>query len=301
MMDRELQAIGEKIKHLRQSKLMTQQELAGDKITRNMLSTIEHGTALPSLPTAQYLAERLGVPVGYLLADAKDEAAYRKMLHIANIRHAFSAGDYSGCLSLLNTIFGGAEDDELLLIRAECEFGAALHALDKGWLRYAVHAFDRALSAAAKTVYDTAHLRCRTALYFRYLLGVSPTLGSDVLDVAEIEEARALGDPLSEYIIALEGLEKGNCEWADAYIKRYPDSLYSVRLATLLLIEAGDYKEAQAKLEALLAREELTFGILFYEVFGDLELCYRKNDDYKRAYEFSGSRLGLLERLLEEV
>ena len=241
------------------------------------------------------------MPVGYLLADEKDEAAYRKMLHIANIRHAFSAGDYSGCLSLLNTIFGGNEDDELLLIRAECEFGVALDALGKGWLRYAVRAFDRALSASAKTVYDTAHIRSRTALYFRYLSGISATLVSDVLDVCEIEEARALGDPLSEYIIALEGLARGSREWAELYVKSYPDSLYSVRLATLLLIGDGDYQEAQTKLEALLAREDLTFGILFYEVFGDLELCYRKNDDYKRAYEFSGSRLGLLERLLEEV
>ena len=65
--------IGEKIKSLRQSKLMTQSELAGTQITRNMLSTIEHGTALPSLPTALYLAERLNVPVGYLLAEGEDE------------------------------------------------------------------------------------------------------------------------------------------------------------------------------------------------------------------------------------
>ena len=61
------------------------------------------------------------------------------------------------------------------------------------------------------------------------------------------------------------------------------------------------YPEAQEVLERLLVRDELTFGVLLYEVFGDLEICYRKNDDYKRAYEFSGSRIGLLERLLEEV
>ena len=48
--------IGEKIKMLRQSKLMTQSELAGNHITRNMLSSIEHGTALPSLSTALYIA-----------------------------------------------------------------------------------------------------------------------------------------------------------------------------------------------------------------------------------------------------
>ena len=37
--------IGEKIKRLRSAKLMTQAELAGDHITRNMLSCIENGVA----------------------------------------------------------------------------------------------------------------------------------------------------------------------------------------------------------------------------------------------------------------
>ncbi|MBQ8005809.1 MAG: helix-turn-helix transcriptional regulator, partial [Clostridia bacterium] len=58
--------IGEKIKNLRTSKLMTQKELAGEEITRNMLSQIENGSASPSLQTLRYLAARLGVPVGYL-------------------------------------------------------------------------------------------------------------------------------------------------------------------------------------------------------------------------------------------
>ena len=133
-MNDERVAIGEKVRKLRLSKLMTQQELAGDQITRNMLSTIEHGTALPSLPTAMYLAERLNVPVGYLLADEKEEGAYRKMLHISNIRRAFAAGDHTGCLALLGNAFGGEEDDELSLIRAQCEFGIAMRAVEQGFL-----------------------------------------------------------------------------------------------------------------------------------------------------------------------
>ena len=112
--------IGQKIKQLRLSKLMTQSELAGDQITRNMLSSIEHGTALPSLPTAMYIAERLSVPVGYLLSQGEDEFIYRKMANIANIHRALKAGDHTGCLSLLSA-FGTESDDELSLIRAQCE------------------------------------------------------------------------------------------------------------------------------------------------------------------------------------
>ena len=56
---------------------MTQSELAGDAITRNMLSLIESGTASPSVKTLQYLAERLGVPYEHLLApkEEKEEIA----------------------------------------------------------------------------------------------------------------------------------------------------------------------------------------------------------------------------------
>lgn len=292
--------IGEKIKQLRLSKLMTQADLAGARITRNMLSSIEHGTALPSLPTAIYIAERLNVPVGYLLSDADSDFFYRKMTNIVNIRRAFAAKDYAGCLSLLAS-FGEEQDDELFLIRAECEYGVGRDAFEKGHLRFAAAAWDRSLTAMTKTVYNSDWLRERIAVGFRYLANVSSTLVSDVLDAEEIESARALGDAFVEYVMATEALEVKHSEAAGEFIHRHPDSLYAIRLSALLFMHEGNYVEAQRVLEELLVRDELTFGVLLYEVFGDLELCYRKNDDYKKAYEFSGSRLGLLERLLEEV
>jgi len=41
--------IGIKVRHLRNSRGLTQKELAGDLISRNMLSMIESGAALPSI------------------------------------------------------------------------------------------------------------------------------------------------------------------------------------------------------------------------------------------------------------
>ena len=293
--------IGEKIKALRQSKLMTQSELSGTHITRNMLSSIEHGTALPSLPTALYLAERLNVPVGYLLAAGEDEAGYHKMMAISNIRHAFAAGDFGGALSLVQAVPDAEADDELCLIRAQCEFGIARAELQAGRLRPCAAALDRALRAAEQTIYDTTGLRDRIAVYFRYMQGVSSTIDSDMLDVDEIEDARAFGDDVCEYVLALAQMEQGSENASADYARRFPNSPYATRLQALEWMRQGEYLAAQTALEALLPREDLTFGVLLYDVFGDLEICYRKNDDYKRAYEFAGSRLGLLERLLEEI
>ena len=61
--------LGEKLKQTRLEAGLSQRQLCGDVITRNMLSQIESGKARPSMPTLQYLAGRLGKPVGYFLEE----------------------------------------------------------------------------------------------------------------------------------------------------------------------------------------------------------------------------------------
>ena len=53
--------IGEKIRSARLNKQMTQAEVAGDKITRNMLSAIESGKSLPSMSNFFYICEYLDI------------------------------------------------------------------------------------------------------------------------------------------------------------------------------------------------------------------------------------------------
>lgn len=66
--------LGKKIHLLRIDRKMTQQDLVGDFITRNMLSQIENDVATPSMKTLQYLAEKLEVPISYLVdSDNEDE------------------------------------------------------------------------------------------------------------------------------------------------------------------------------------------------------------------------------------
>lgn len=293
--------VGEKIRNLRLEKLMTQADLAGDQITRNMLCTIERGAALPSLPTARYIASRLNVPVGYLLADEGDDFAYRKMAAMPNVQHALRSGDYAGCLAMLGANLGDAFDDEIALIRAECEYRIAKEAFDNGRLRAAAAGFDRAIAAAKNTVYDTGWIRTRSAVYFRYLSLLSPTLSSDMLEVSEIETAKSVGDDFCAYVLAKEALDDGRRGELSAYLSRYGGTVYAERLSALALMYDGKTDEAIAAFERLLSSDALTVGVLMYEIFGDMDHCCRQVDDYKRAYEFTSSRMGLLERLLEEA
>lgn len=50
--------LGEKLKQLRRLRGVTQKELAGDFLTRNMLSQIERGVAMPSYATIALLSKK---------------------------------------------------------------------------------------------------------------------------------------------------------------------------------------------------------------------------------------------------
>ena len=61
--------LGEKIRCARQEAGLSQRQLCGSEITRNMLSLIENGSAKPSMKTLQYLAARLGKNVSFFLEE----------------------------------------------------------------------------------------------------------------------------------------------------------------------------------------------------------------------------------------
>ena len=61
--------LGKRLKAARLAKKMTQSDVVGTFITRNMLSQIESGTATPSMNTLEYLAGVLEIPMDRLFDD----------------------------------------------------------------------------------------------------------------------------------------------------------------------------------------------------------------------------------------
>ena len=105
--------IGRIIKEARLAKKMTQAEVVGDFITRNMLSQIESGSAMPSVKTLDYLcnvryiqltpselAQTTGSPTG---------AGYLEL------RKLYEAGDYE---KLINASCSDDFKDEFTALRA---------------------------------------------------------------------------------------------------------------------------------------------------------------------------------------
>ena len=64
--------LGQKIKEVRLRKQLTQKDVVGDYMTRNMLSKIENGSAAPSVKTLEFLARALDVPAASIMNDVDD-------------------------------------------------------------------------------------------------------------------------------------------------------------------------------------------------------------------------------------
>ncbi len=106
-------ALGSIIKEARLSKKMTQNEVVGDFITRNMLSQIESGTAMPSVKTLDYLCKVLDIHLEPSeLADSTGSPVGESYL---NLRRLFLAGDYD---KIVNASCSDDYRDELTALKA---------------------------------------------------------------------------------------------------------------------------------------------------------------------------------------
>lgn len=99
--------LGKLIKEARLAKKMTQSEVVGDFITRNMLSQIESGTAIPSIKTLEYLSQKLDISIQMLSKTQSDASASSSgkspdnaMLFrlLKEAKHLYQSGDYQNAV-----------------------------------------------------------------------------------------------------------------------------------------------------------------------------------------------------------
>lgn len=117
--------LGEKLTAARQARGLTQAQAAGEAITRNMLSLLEHDQAEPSLKTLRYLAARLEVPLGWLLEDGDGVSA------LEQARQRWRAGEFAACARLLEAQRTPLPE-EAQLLGCRAALAAAWAALDAG-------------------------------------------------------------------------------------------------------------------------------------------------------------------------
>lgn len=91
--------LGVKIRQARLAAGLSQRQLCGEEITRNMLSQIENGSARPSMSTLAYLAARLGKSISYFLEEEAVTSPNQAVM--ARAGDAWENGDFGEVLKEL--------------------------------------------------------------------------------------------------------------------------------------------------------------------------------------------------------
>ena len=258
--------LGEKLRQARLEAGLSQRQLCGEDITRNMLSQIENGSAKPSMKTLQVLAGRLGKNISYFLDENAVVSPNQQLM--LDARQHFDEGSFADALRLLKGYQGpdGVFDREKALLWVLVHLALAEKAMAEGRKIYALELLE---TANVPVPY------CADALSRRRLL---------LLGQLSREGVSSLLPSLDEELLlrAREALQAGNAEKATH------------------LLEAMDRRDSPRwhflRGECALSRKEYRSAAGYFheaepafpnETAPKLEVCYRELQDYRRAYEYA--------------
>lgn len=266
--------LGEKIRAARTEAGLSQRQLCGEAITRNMLSQIEHGTARPSMGTLKYLADRLGKPMSFFLEEDALMSPNAPVMDAA--RGAFDREDWAAAREALEDYRAPdpVYDRERQLLEALTCLKLAEKALREDRKPYARQLLE---GLSTQGTYCREDLERRRLLLLAELrqqdqkkcVSYLPSLDRELRLRAEAALTAGLPRRASELLAAMEGGQSP------------ADQLLRGRALT----EAGEYGPALRYLH----NAERTLPL---EAAPWLERCYKELEDYKKAYYYACLRSG---------
>ncbi len=274
--------IGKKIKALRKAKGLTQSALAGNKITRNMLSSIENGIASPSLDSLEHIAEGLCVPVSYLISEDDDLLFFQKKDKIEKIYRAYEAHNFTACISIINSLAG--TDSELNYILAYSHLELGKQSIANGELITAQKNLEAALSYCKNTKIDTTHLEAQIPMY----TSIAKNVQSPLLEFDYSKYKSALKDSMDFEFFCYLTMDSTHT---------FEEPVYRLHMEAKALIKERNYTEAVKKLlnAAEILKKESYNAFVIFSIYTDLEHSYKQLYNYESAYLYSTKRMKLLE------
>lgn len=256
--------LGNRLKQARLEAGLSQRQLCGDEITRNMLSLIENGSARPSMDTLCYLAARLEKPVSYFLEETPVPSG-EQFLHAA--RQAFQDQKYADALELLEKTPDPLSAPEHRLLQVLCLLALAEEAIEARRIPYALELLRRAGEAGSDTPYYTPELHRRHQILSAL---AAPEQSAAI--------AAALTDDAELLLRAQAALQSGDHARCAALLDSAADRT-SPRWCLMkgdALFAMKNYADAAA---CYLQVEDLALS--------RLEQCYLHMEDYKSAYFYA--------------
>ena len=284
-------SVGLRLKELRMRRGLTQKELSGDRITRNMLSLIESGSASPSVSTLLYLSERLGVPVGYFFSDGSESGEFMKYTVLADLKAHFASRDFRVCRQICAELPPAAQDDEISMLLALSCLRIAEEEASAYRLRDASALLDAAEEAASRSVYCT-DLFGRSVFYARALFEAAATDRIDPLLFSPDAVGSLIPCRIAFYFASLNSVKAGSVP-----LLPLTKGEHEERHISALSALGGDRpREGMKKLRELSLDASLPF-YMQYRVLGDLENAANAEGDINLAYSSARRRLELIDRI----
>ena len=250
--------VGEKIRLARMEAGLSQRQLCGDQVTRNMLSLIENGSARPSMDTLTYFAAQLQKPISYFLDETAVVSPNADIMAAA--RGAYAVANHANVLELLadyrkpDPVF----DSEMALLEALCCLTLAEAAIAEDRLPYARQLLER---IDVNSPYFTAALRRERQL----LMGILPP-----------------ADDRELLLRAETALKETDCPRALAYLSAAED--HETEHWNFLCGRAHFGMKDYAKAVICLQKAE---AFAPRTCFTALEVCFRELSDFENAYRYA--------------
>ena len=182
--------LGRRIKEARLAKKLTQAEVVGDFITRNMLSQIESGAALPSVKTLQYLSKVLEVPMSQLMPE--EEPSADSAADYMSIRALFVKGEYAR-VAESSDIPGFSDELNALRARSYLALASAADSSDIAALQQAAEYAKKAAQLSEQGVFANSSVRSEAMLLLNKLAGQLSDYYKSMID-SELSSASIGGD-----------------------------------------------------------------------------------------------------------
>lgn len=258
--------LGQRLKAARMELGLSQRQLCGDVITRNMLSQIENGTARPSMDTLRYLAGELGKPLSFFLEE--DAVTSPNQVLMDRARRETDSKKILEILAEYRTPDGVFDREKELLARLATLDLAEESMLD-GKVRYAAGLLEDL--GTLEEGYCASELERRRLLL---LVRVKPQMTGEICDkLPSLDEELMLR--------AKDALNRKEPERAAAYLdamEKREESWHFHRGQVYLA-----QKDYESALQCFREAEEV-YGDAVYPM---MEQCARELEDFKTAYYYA--------------
>ncbi len=298
--------IGEKIRKVRKERKMTQAELAGDVITRNMLSLIENGSATPSIHTLEYIAQRLDVSPGYFFVDGSNYPTDNQKKANEDIKVHYQKKEYEKCIECIKKQYWKKLDDmpdDILYIAAESCLHQGKKKILKGAFESGLELFRLCREYSDKCTLSTDWIDANIFIFEAIVENSDCPIQSLDKDYF-LKIRRSTGYEYYNYFYAIRLIDDKRGDEAAQFLKFNkiiePAHKEHINAKFMLLSENKQLQNQALDTMREMIKKAPSYpldAITRYLILKDIEYAARSLDNYETAYKYATMRLKIISEM----